>query len=281
VGVGGAVGAIQAQPGSVTFGSTGVGTRSATKRLTLTNNSAVAVEDLKLSTSSEFVIAATSCGTSLDVSALCTVDILFSPSNAGPRDGKLTIASNSIAAPVQVPLSGTGFDFVLATEGQTSKTVSSGQTAGFTLTLTPLNGSAGTFTFGCNSLPANSTCSFNPTTESVAANMSGSVTLNISTGISSSTAGLHTSGEKRISRVLPFLCLLFLPFAMRSRSRSRWVLALLAGVVGIASCAGAGGGGNGPPASANNNTPAGTYSIVVTATASGVSHSTTVKLVVD
>jgi len=281
VGAGGAVGAIQVQPGSLTFGSAGVGTHSAIKKLALTNIGPVVLHDLQLSTSAEFVLVGSNCGASLDVGDACTVDISFAPSNAGPQEGRLTIAGESIAAPVQVPLSGLGFDFIIATAGQTSETIASGQKASFTLTVTPLNGSAGTFTLSCSALPANSSCSFNPLSESVPANMSGSMTVNISTGISSSTAGLPTSSETRKSRLLPFLSLLFLPFAIRSRNRSRWALALLAGAIGIASCAGAGGGSSGMPAPAKSNTPAGSYSIVVTATASGVSHNTTIKLIVD
>jgi len=55
---------------------------------------------------------------------------------------------------------------------------------------------------------------------------------------------------------------------------------LAASLIGLASCAGAGGGG-GAPVYSSQNTAAGTYSIVVTATSSGVSHNTTVSLTVD
>jgi len=55
----------------------------------------------------------------------------------------------------------------------------------------------------------------------------------------------------------------------------------MASLIGMSSCAGAGGGGGGTPASPNGSTPVGTYSIVVTATASGVSHKTTLTLIVD
>jgi len=56
----------------------------------------------------------------------------------------------------------------------------------------------------------------------------------------------------------------------------------MAALLGITSCAGAGGGGGGtPPTQSGNATPAGTYSVVVTATANGVSHKTTLTLTVD
>jgi hypothetical protein len=64
------------------------------------------------------------------------------------------------------------------------------------------------------------------------------------------------------------------------RKRGRWVLiALLAIVIcGITSCAGAGGGGGGAPPS--SGTPAGTYSIALTANANGISHKLTLTLTV-
>jgi len=52
-------------------------------------------------------------------------------------------------------------------------------------------------------------------------------------------------------------------------------------LIGITSCAGAGGGGGGAPVSPNGNTPAGTYSVVISARASGVSHTATITLIVD
>jgi hypothetical protein len=56
---------------------------------------------------------------------------------------------------------------------------------------------------------------------------------------------------------------------------------LIAGLIGIVSCAGSGGGSGGAPLSTNQNTPAGTYSVVVTANANGVAHRTTLTLIVD
>jgi hypothetical protein len=280
VGIGGAAGSIQVQPGSLAFPSTGVGLISAPRAMTLTNNGPVALLDLKFSLSSGFEVSSSTCGASIDPAAACIVQIAFAPASAGQQVGNLTVTSGSLAAPVQIVLSGMGFDFTVAAAGQSSKTVSSGQAATYTLTLTPLNGSSGTFTFACSSLPANSSCSFNPGNTSVPANASGSVTVNVATGGSSSSASLAGPGDAR-SYMLPLVCLVALPIAVGSRKRKWWLTILMAGLIGITSCAGAGGGGGGTPSSPNGSTPAGTYSIVVTATASGVSHKTTLTLTVD
>jgi hypothetical protein len=59
-------------------------------------------------------------------------------------------------------------------------------------------------------------------------------------------------------------------------------MAIFISSFGMLSCAGAGGGGGAaPPSSININTPPGTYSVVVTATANGLSHKITLTLTVD
>lgn len=280
VGEGGAAGVISVQPGSLAFGSAGVGISSAAKRVTLTNIGLVQLRNVELKTTPGFTIAGTTCGTSLGIANACTVDVVFAPSKAGPSEGRLSIASPSIAAPVELSLSGMGFDFTVTSAGQTSKTISSGQIAYFTLVLSPLAGSSGNFTLSCSGMPAKSSCSFNPTTQFVPANASGSVSMSVLTGGSSSTAALRKPGEKRFLPLLPVLCLIFLPVVGLSRSRAVWLVVLITCVIGTIGCAGSG-GGRVSSASSNSNTPAGTYSIVVSATANGISHSTTVKLSVD
>ena len=279
-GIGGAAGSVYVQPSSIAFSTTGVGTTSAPQQVTLTNNGPVRISDLALSASAGFKISSSTCGTSLDVSSSCTAQVGFTPLSAGQQTGNLSIVSNSLAAPAQVAISGMGFDFHVGSTGQSSKTVSSGQTASYTLTLTPLNGSSGTFTYSCGSLPADSLCTFSPASASVPANGSWSVTLNVSTGSSHSTASLSAWRRSR-SDLLPLSCLIALPIGFAFRRRGRWLIILMTGLIGIVSCAGAGGGGGGKPASTNQSTPAGTYSIVVTANANGVSHNTNLTLIVD
>ena len=282
VGTGGAAGSVQAQPGSVTFPTIGVGSASTPQSVTLTNNSTILLAELKMSASPGFEVASTTCGASLDPAAACVVQIAFLPTAAGHQTGVLTVISESLPTAAQVSLSGTGFDFTVTTSGPSSKTISSGQTASYVFTLSPLNGSTGTFTFSCSSLPANSSCSFNPTSESVGANSTGSLTVNIATANGASSAGIHPRGGTGMSQLLPIACLLVLPFLVRYRRGNLLPVAILmAGLITITSCTGAGGGGGGTPVSSKGNTPPGTYSILVNATANGVSHKTTLTLIVD
>jgi hypothetical protein len=282
-GTGGAAGSIQVQPASLSFPSTGAGNTSASLAVTLTNNGSVPLAGITLSTSSQFQLASTTCAVSLAVGASCTAQVAFFPSSAGQQTGNLTISSSSLAQAVLVPLSGMGFDFSVSSTGQSSQTVSSGQTAIFTINLATMSGSSGTFTFACGSLPANSACSFNPASEAISASATGSATVQVATG-RSSTSAQNADHSARASRLLLAACgLLLLPFTFRRRCRGVLFIAVLfLTPLGIASCAGAGGGGGGTPrSSSNTNTPAGTYSVVVTATANGLSHKITLTLTVD
>ena len=284
-GTGGAAGSVQVQPASMTFATTGIGMTSAAQTISLTNSGSVTLSSFALTASSNFQIASSTCGTTLAAAASCTAQIEFAPTTAGQLTGNLTIASPALPSSTQVRLSGVGFDFSLSSSGQSSQTVASGQTASYSLTLIPANGSGGTFTFACGSLPANSTCIFNPSSETVAAGATGSVTLQIATGRSSSSAQLVDTSRWRPSRILPIICVLLgSPFAFRRRRRT-WIPLLFLALAssGTVGCAGAGGGSGGTPPSnpTNSVTPAGTYSVAVSATANGVSRKVTLTLTVD
>jgi hypothetical protein len=285
-GTGGAAGSVQMQPSALLFPATGVDSTSAPQTVSLTNNGVGALSPLTFSTSSGFQLGSTTCTASLPVGASCTVEVVFAPVSAGQQTGNLTVASSSLAASAQVPLSGMGFDFSMSPNGQSSQTVSSGQTASFALSLATMGGASGAFTFSCSSLPANSSCSFNPPNEVVPANTTGSVAVKIATGLVSTSVQNtgNAPGPFAFSGSLVGLGLIMLPVAIRRRQRGILLLSLLTlSSFGLASCSGAGGGSGGAPPSnpASGATPPGTYSVVVTATANGLSHKITLKLTVD
>lgn len=283
-GTGGAAGSIQLQPASLTFATTGVGTTSATQTITLINNGPVTLSSLVLTASGSFRIASTTCGSTLASAASCSAQIAFAPTTAGQQTGNLTVSSPTLPSSTQLPLSGMGFDFSLSSSGQSSHTIASGQTASYSLTFAPSSGSSGTFTLACGSLPANSSCTFNPPSETVAADATGSVTLQIATGRSWSSAQLLNTGRPSASHILTITCILLgFPLAF-CRTKRSWVPLVFVALTsfGIAACAGAGVRSGGTlPSGLTNATPAGTYSVEVTATANGVSHMLTLTLTVD
>ena len=281
-GTGGLAGVVQLQPASLSFPSTGVGTTSGAQTITVSNAGMVKLTDLALTVSNGFKLASNTCTTSLAPGTSCMVGVTFAPGAAGPQTGNLRVASSAMAAAVEASLSGAGTDFTAALSGSSSQTVSSGQTASYAVVLTPASGLAGTFTFQCGSLPVNAVCTFNPASETVAANSTGSLTVLVATGHSAlSTRNSGLAGWGTVSLACG---LVLLPLAWVRRRRN-FLLVLLGVLVmgGLASCSGSGGGTGGtPPAGASNtNTPAGTYSIPVTVVSNGVSHTVTLSLTVD
>ncbi|MGD0347825.1 MAG: Ig-like domain repeat protein [Terracidiphilus sp.] len=163
-------------------------------------------------------------------------------------------------------------------------TVAPGQTALYSFTLQQ-NVYAGTLTFACSGLPANSSCSFYPASLTASGcQVSNTVAMSIITQASAQTiAASSLGGEGRGWRlmlgILPGLGLALLIGLRRRKAALRYgrvwmALALLLAAFGIASC-------NGNVA-AIPATPAGTYTVTVTITGSaGTSSSFTVPLIVQ
>jgi hypothetical protein len=278
-GTGGLTGAVQITPAQVNFPTTGVGSTSDPVAVTIANSSAaVQLDSLSLSVSAGFKLANNKCGASLAAGASCTVDVSFAPANPGTQNGTLTLTSRDLSAAVTAPLSGMGFDFQAGTTGASSQTVASGQTATYTLTLAPSRDASATFSLKCGTLPAYAGCAFKPSSITVAANSTGTATLQITTSQTSSSAL-----RPWIAGGWPVLAVLMLPLAFRRRRRALLpILVLLLVAAGLSACSSSGGGGGGtPPPPVTHTTAAGTYSIPVTISASGVQHTVTLTLVVD
>jgi hypothetical protein len=96
---------------SLSFGSQGVGTASASQTVTLTNSggetltiSSIAVTGAN---ASSFVFG-NSCGTSLAAGANCTIHGHFAPTKGGALTAAITIADNAGDSPQTIALTGTG-----------------------------------------------------------------------------------------------------------------------------------------------------------------------------
>jgi hypothetical protein len=266
-------------PSIVVFGVGSVSRSSSAQIVTLTNATTTAIPSLSFAISGPFSLVTNTCTGGLAPGAVCAASVIFSPTGAGPVSGSLTISSPALASPVSVALTGTGFNFTVSAEATSSQTVAAGQTASFTLDLTP-NGAQATFSLACGTLPQYAACTFNPATETLNSGVEGNMALNISTGGVSSAklepaAGWHAA---------PLLCsLLLIPFAF-ARRRKVLMFAFLACVLaaGVTACTSSGGGtGGGGGGKQTNTTPPGTYTIPVTATANGISQSVTLTLTVD
>src|SRR5208283_3678303 len=98
-------------PTSLTFSSTGIGTTSVAKVITVTNKSSGSITINTISASPNFVAAgsgASPCGGALAASAKCTLSVTFTPTDTGSIKGAAGIATSGAGSPQIISLSGTG-----------------------------------------------------------------------------------------------------------------------------------------------------------------------------
>lgn len=155
-----------------------------------------------------------------------------------------------------------------------SLNVTRGQTVKAQLTIAANGGLSGSVTFACSGLPAESTCTFDPATLTASPGKASITTLTISTTApSSAIREMARLTRARTMTALAFL--LIVPFC--SGRRRQWLrLALLIGVLTLstASTLGCGGSDSSSNGSPNTGSPAGSYTVTVTA--SSVSGGTTI-----
>ena len=172
-------------------------------------------------------------------------------------------------------------DFVINLP-QATVTVSQGGTATYTLQLSSLGGTfTAPITFACTGLPRNTSASFTP-----AVVVPGSGTTTVTLKVVTRTVVALIPGRRSgalwwTAMFLPVFGGLIFAGKASSRRHMAVILALL-GLVLLASCGGGNGGGSPPIVPPPDTaTPTGTYTLTVTATSSGVSHSTDLTLIVQ
>jgi len=267
---------------TITFAATGVGLPSAAQTVTLTNNGGVPLLVQSVLVAGDFVVVpgSDSCGSTVAVSTACTLQIKFAPTVGGPRSGSLTVTDNAANSPQVLSLIGTGVDFALNSNGTTSLTIANGQNAVYPLLLSSAANVPGTATFTCTGAPANSTCNVTPA--SVALGSATTVSVTVLTGVTSTAA----SARPRMHRtnIAWFATLFPLSLLTLRRSRRSYVVVVLLGCL----IAGTGcGAGRAIPLGSGSNptpipvTPAGTYTVVASASSGGLTRTVNLTLIVQ
>jgi hypothetical protein len=259
----------------IVFPATGVGLSSAPTTVTLTNNGGTPLTISIISIGGDFGIVAGSntCRALLDAGAACTLQVVFVPKGSGARNGTLTVASSAANSPHMLSLSGPGVDFALAANGPTTATVTSGQSATYSLLYTPGAAVAGVnVALTCSGLPVYASCKINPSNPAVDGNAS-VVTVTIATG-TTTTASLRHTGDV-------IFALLLTPATMIAFRRRRVLAAFaLCALIATAGC----GAGRMIPSSGSPGTgtgvatPAGSYNVTVTATGTGLTRTVNLTL---
>ncbi|WP_194904336.1 choice-of-anchor D domain-containing protein [Catenulispora rubra] len=101
----GAVATLSANPASVAFAATTVGSASAPTAVTITNTGTIPAGVSAVATTAQF--AQTNNCVSLAPGGTCTVGVTFTPGTAGDVTGSLTVESDAANSPLTVVLSGT------------------------------------------------------------------------------------------------------------------------------------------------------------------------------
>jgi hypothetical protein len=256
-----------------------VGTMSSSQPVELYSG-AVVLQQLVIEVSGDFS-ETDNCGTGLPAFAKCQVRVSFKPTGTGPRSGTLTITDSAPKSPQTVSLTGSGVSYGLglgiATGGSTSTTVAAGATAKYSLSIggAGMNGAA---SLSCSGAPTGATCSV-PSFEVINAATATTFTASVST--TSSTAGaIHPTDFWRSPLVWAAFLVGFvvLPAATTKRRLLRRSLLLSLLLVGLCSCGGGNdgtttsktptspSGSSGPSGpSGGPSTPAGSYTLTVTA----------------
>ena len=269
----------------INFGNETVGLTAATQTITMNSSGAVGLSNVLVTpggtNSADFPYAST-CATILAANASCTVTVSFKPSVATAESATLTFSSNGMNSPQVVTLSGTGVapDFSVGATAA-AQTVTPGANATYALsfpsTLT------GTLTLSCSGLPQYASCSFTPQSVTLSTTTAAASTLTIS------TEQTVTSEARPMARPEPGMGAGVLALAgclmVGGYRRRRWLpmlVALLALTLGgMAACGGGSGAGGGGSKTTTNMTPAGTYTITVTATMGTDVHTLPVTLIVN
>jgi len=127
-------------PSNISFASQYVGTSGLPQSLTVTNTGLAPPNIRSVVASPGDFAALNTCGSSLAAGASCAIGVFFDPTTSGERNGTLTITDDAAGSPHTVTLSGTGQDFSVALSSSSTATVNPGQTAKYTLSVTPSGG---------------------------------------------------------------------------------------------------------------------------------------------
>jgi hypothetical protein len=299
--------------GSLAFGNQLVGTPATEQSATLTNNGtgtlmigAIAVGG---SDPGDFV-ESDDCGGSVAAGAHCSINVTFTPAATGSRTATISINDSAPTSPQTISLSGEGIgaSMSLALNGAATQTVAAGKTATYSLQLTATGGPATQFsaTIGCTGAPAMASCTASPSTVTATPATPGMFSITVTTTgtgggmiVPSLPSTLRTQPPGAL-RMLPLAVLaLLLAIAavlasgLSSAGRLRivrvalsacFLLLTVSGAMLLVGCANTGSSSSAPGSSVptqTSSTPAGTYTLTVTATAGGKTQTAALTLVVQ
>lgn len=219
--------AVMLAPTSLTFATQAIGSSSAAQPVMLsdTGNAALNISGISITGANAGDFTQTNtCGTSVAMSANCTINVTFTPTAAGTRTASVSIADNAGGSPQTVSVTGTATtqppDFGLTTSPG-SATIRPGGPGVFDITVTSENGFDSAVSFACSGAPSGYVCVFSPATVTPGG---AAVSTSLSIGEDSAVA---SASPNSISGMLPgaaFACVLCCFVGFRKRRLSLLLL---------------------------------------------------------
>lgn len=294
-GLGTAPPAVSVSPSSLTFSSQLVSTPSAPTITTLTNTGdlMLLVNGIVFSgTNTSDFSQTNNCTGGLPGGSSCAINVIFTPGATGMRSATLSIIDNAANSPQTIAVSGNGITDFSVSAATSSATITAGQTATYSLSLSPLGGFNQSVNLTCSGAPAAATCTVTPSTVSVSG---AAVPVNVAIATVARSHALtppigFTMPRNTNYLLLPMLLLLFgiaRKINAQKQRRTRFnVLAIVPVPITVfaallcifltqSSCGGGGTSGG------TTGTQAGTYTISVTTTSTSSTHTTNLTLVVQ
>jgi hypothetical protein len=179
---------VSLSPSSVTFPGQYVGTSGLPQTVTLTNNltGSLAITNVTASPGDFGVL--NTCGSTVAAGNSCAIGVFFDPTTSGTRNGTLTVSDDASNSPQTVALTGTGEDFSMTPSSPATATVTPGQTASYTISISPGGNFNQTVTLSCSGAPPLSTCSLSA--NSIVLNGSTATPVTVTVKTTGTSAGL-------------------------------------------------------------------------------------------
>ena len=231
----------------------------------------------------------------------CAISVTFKPTAAGARTATLNIADNVGTGTQMVALTGTGGAATLTltvkdTDPSSTQTVSAGATATYNLSVTANN--ATTVAITCTGAPTAAVCTPAPASVVLTAGTAGTFKVGVTTTARGSIVPFHQPNTKiqppsamqlvpMASLALLFAIVMMFSWMQNPASRRRTlrvamsVCLILMPIAAATMLVGCGGSSSTTPPPPATGTPAGSYTLTVTATSGSTTASTTVTLVVN
>lgn len=222
------------------------------------------------------------CSGTLTVKNSCQIQITYKASTANLESATLQITDNAAGSPHTVSLTGSisSLGLALASGASPNATVTAGQTASYNLAIGGVSFN-GNVTLSCSGAPSGASCSL-PSSETLSSTPVGfQVMVATTPRTSASASGIHFGSRHMAAMAFLGLPALVLAGAARRRRKALALLGICLCLLAIASCGGSSGSGGGGPKSPGG-TPAGTFTLTVTAANSaGTSQSMNLTLNVN